>query len=120
MRNFLFNIQGITPNELFFLQNLTQDLNEEQQKEFVYFYSSKRRSEQDILLFTLIGFIGIAGIQRFMVGQIGFGIIYLVTCGLCFIGTIVDLINYKQIAENYNNTAALESMQMVNAFYKRT
>jgi hypothetical protein len=37
------------------------------------------------------------------------GILYLITGGLCLIGTIVDTINYKNIANEYNHQMALES-----------
>jgi hypothetical protein len=36
------------------------------------------------------------------------GILYFFTAGLCFIGTIVDLINHKQIALEYNIKIANE------------
>jgi len=65
-------------------------------------YRSRRRDPQVILLSTLAGFVFVAGIQRFITDQIGMGILYFFTAGLCFIGTIVDLINYKQIAFEYN------------------
>jgi len=71
-------------------------------------YRSRRRDPQIILLTTLVGFLGFAGIQRFLTDQIGMGILYFFTAGLCFIGTIVDLINYKQIALDYNVKIANE------------
>jgi hypothetical protein len=36
------------------------------------------------------------------------GILYLLTGGLCLIGTIVDLINYKNLAFEYNQKVAQE------------
>lgn len=75
-------------------------------------YSNKRKNSQDILLFTLLGFVGFAGIQRFVLGQIGMGIVYLLTVGFCWIGTIVDLINNKSITLEYNKNMAYESYQM--------
>ena len=62
---------GITPEEMAFLQQGTTDLNENQKKYFYMMYSGKRKSPQDILLFTLIGFVFVAGIQRFVLGQTG-------------------------------------------------
>ena len=51
-----------------------------------------------------------------MVGQNGMGILYLFTGGLCFIGTIVDIINHKQLAFDYNQQMARETMAMVYSF----
>ena len=103
---------GITPEEMVFLQQGTAELNENQRKYFYMVYSGKRKNPQDILLFTLLGFVGVHGIQRFVVGQIGLGLLYLFTFGLCFIGTIVDLVNHKEIAQEYNRKMAFESFQM--------
>ena len=38
-----------------------------------------------------LGFIGLGGLNRFYVGKHVSGTIYLLTIGLCWIGTIVDL-----------------------------
>ncbi len=75
-------------------------------------YSGKRRKAQDVLLITLIGFVFVAGIQRFYVGQIAMGIIYLITLGFCGIGTIIDLINHKDLANEYNRKMAFESFHI--------
>jgi TM2 domain-containing membrane protein YozV len=103
---------GITPEEMGFLQQGTAELNENQKKYFYMVYSSKRKSPQDILLFTIIGFFGVAGIQRFVIGEVGMGIVYLLTGGFCGIGTIVDLINSKTLATDYNRRMAYESFQL--------
>jgi TM2 domain-containing membrane protein YozV len=75
-------------------------------------YSGKRRSPQEILIFTLLGFICVSGIQRFITGQIVMGIIFLITLGFCGIGTIVDLVNHRNIATEYNQKMAYESFQI--------
>jgi hypothetical protein len=103
---------GITPEEIGFLQHGTADMTESQKKYFYTIYSSKRRNPQDILLFTLLGFVGAAGVQRFVVGQIGLGLLYFFTGGLCVIGTVVDLINYKTLANDFNYKMAYESFNM--------
>lgn len=111
--NYYYDLPNISTEELTFLYDLTTDLSEEQQKAFVMVYSGKRRDPQHLLLFAIVGFFGVAGIQRFVTNQIGMGILYFFTAGLCFIGTIVDLINYKSLANEYNQTMANESMQFI-------
>jgi TM2 domain-containing membrane protein YozV len=64
-------------------------------------------------LTTLLGFVVIAGVQRFLVNQIGMGILYLFTGGLCLIGTIIDLINYQDLAMEYNMRVANEAAMMI-------
>lgn len=44
------------------------------------------------LLLCCLGFLGFAGIHKFYEGKVGMGVLYLLTCGLCGIGTVVDLI----------------------------
>src|ERR1700761_8373601 len=105
-------LPGMTPEEMNFISHGTAELNDEQKKYFYMIYSGKRRNPQDILLFTLLGFIGISGVQRFMVGQIGMGLLYFFTGGLCVIGTIVDLVNHKSLALDYNREMAYESFQI--------
>jgi TM2 domain-containing membrane protein YozV len=102
----------MTPEEMGFLQQATAELSENQKKYFYMVYSSKRKNSQEILIFTLLGFIAVAGIQRFVLGQIGMGILYLLTGGLCFIGTIMDLVNNKSLTLKYNKDMAYESHRM--------
>jgi TM2 domain-containing membrane protein YozV len=106
-------LPGISPEEISFLQQATNGLDENQQKYFFNVYAGKRKSPQDVLIFTLIGFLGIAGIHRFILGQIGMGILYFFTGGFCLIGTIVDLVNHKSLALDYNKKMAYESFQLV-------
>jgi TM2 domain-containing membrane protein YozV len=54
-----------------------------------------------------------AGIHRFLIGQIGMGILFLLTGGLCLIGTIVDAINHKKLAFEYNQEMIAESIALI-------
>ncbi|MFP5039712.1 TM2 domain-containing protein [Parasediminibacterium sp. JCM 36343] len=109
-------IPSIEAEELAYLHAVTKDLTDDKLQTFLAVYNGKRKKSEVILIGCVLGFVAAGGIQRFMVGQIGMGVLYLFTGGLCLIGTIVDLINYKQIAFDYNAKMAVESMGMVNAF----
>jgi TM2 domain-containing membrane protein YozV len=111
-QNPYMSLSGISPEELGFLQQATATLTENQQKYFFMTYAGKRKSPQDILIFTLIGFFGVAGIQRFVTGQTGLGVLYLLTYGFCGIGTIVDLINHRSLALEFNKQVAYESFHI--------
>ena len=107
-----FSFPGITAEELHLLNQATADLSENQLRNFQMIYSTKRKNASDVLLFCILGFFGLAGIQRFVLGQVGMGILYFFTGGLCVIGTIVDLINHKQLTNEYNRDMIYESYQM--------
>lgn len=94
--------------ELTFVQGIIKDFNDNQAQQFAVLYSTRRKDPQTILLTTLLGFVVIAGVQRFMLGQIGMGLLYLFTGGLCVIGTIVDLVNHKKLTFEYNFKVAQE------------
>lgn len=111
-QNPYMSLAGITPEEIGILQQATQGLNENQNKYFFMVYAGKRKSPQDMLIFCLIGTFLVPGLQRFIVGQVGMGILYLFTGGLCVIGSIVDLVNHKTLALEYNKKTAYESFQI--------
>ena len=69
-----------------------------------------------VLIFTIIGFLGVAGIQRFVLNQIGMGILYFFTLGLCYIGTIVDVVNHKKLAFEYNSKQAQQVTGMIRSY----
>jgi TM2 domain-containing membrane protein YozV len=108
----LVNFNGMSPEEYAYLQQILVGMDQRESQNFVAFYSGRRKDPQEILLFTLLGLLGIAGIQRFIIGHIGMGILYFLTAGLCFIGTIVDIINHKSLTLEYNRKVANESAQL--------
>ncbi|MHB8905514.1 MAG: TM2 domain-containing protein [Melioribacteraceae bacterium] len=99
--------------EQFYLSGIIKNMDDKQAQQFANIYRPRRKDPQTILLVTLVGFLGIAGIQRFLTDQIGLGILYFFTGGLCLIGTIIDLVNYKKIAFEYNQKEANQIMMMV-------
>lgn len=105
-------LPGITPEEYSYLQAATTGFNEAQLKGFLMIYSRKRRNPDDMVLYCVLGFF-VPGLPRFLMNQIGMGILYLFTAGLCFIGTIIDLVNHKTLAFEYNQRMVFESLQMI-------
>ncbi|RWY52618.1 TM2 domain-containing protein [Mucilaginibacter gilvus] len=102
----------MTSEEMGSLQQATNGLTEKQKQYFYMVYSGKRKSQQDMLIFSLVGLFLVPGLQRFITGQIGMGLLYLFTVGFCFIGSIIDLINHKSLANEYNQKMAYESFQI--------
>lgn len=50
------------------------------------------KSKRKALMLCLLGILGIGGIHYFYVGRYGMGLLYFLTCGMFFLGTIADLI----------------------------
>lgn len=106
-------IPTITPEELAYLEAFTEDMATDKMNFFLAVYNGKRQRPETILLCAALGFVGFAGIHRFIIGQIGMGILYFLTGGLCLVGTIVDIVNHKSLAFEFNQRMAIESMRMV-------
>ena len=102
MANVMQLLPEIPPGEQAAISGIVQNISEESEQMFAMAYRNQRKDETTILLFTLIGLVLIAGVQRFVIGHIGLGVLYLLTAGLCFIGTIVDAVNHKKLASEYN------------------
>src|SRR5215510_9780901 len=106
MPNIMQLLPELEGDEMVYVQGLLKDFSDQSAQQFAMMYRSRRRDPQTILLVTLIGFLGFAGVQRFLINQIGMGLLLLLTCGLCFIGTIVDLVNYRKLSFEYNQQQA--------------
>lgn len=113
MSAFFHIIPDLEASEFAYIQQLTNGMNEQQLTQFALMYKSRRKDPQMILILTLVGLFFFAGIQRFVLGKIGTGILWFFTGGLLFIGTIVDLINYKSLTNEYNEKQAYETAQIM-------
>lgn len=107
-------LYDISPEELLTINSRIKQYSSDEITQFCILYRSKRRDPQMILVLTLLGLFGVAGIHRFILGHIGLGILYFLTVGLCWIGTIVDAVNYKQLSLEYNSKMIAESMMILN------
>ena len=99
---------GITMDEYSFIHHASAGLTQNQMTTFMAIYSSRRKNPTDVLVATLFGFMGLAGIQRFMTNQILLGLLFLITGGFLGIGTLIDAFSYKSIANDYNRLLAYD------------
>ena len=112
-----YTIPNLEGDELLELKQITQGFSEDKLKNFVALYRSKRKDPQTGMILGIVPFVvGFHGIARFYYGQIGMGILYLFTFGLCGIGTIIDLVNNKKMALEANRPVMHECASMSGAF----
>ena len=108
MQRVMDYLPEISFEEANYLEKTCQKLNDEEMQRFAFMYRGRRRDPLLILVCTILGFFGFAGIQRFITDSILLGILYFFTAGLCLIGTIADIINYRRITLDYNLNIAEE------------
>lgn len=113
MANILNLMPELDPEEMNYIQTLVQDMPDPEAQRFVHIYRSRRKNSQMVLLTALIGLLGVAGVHRFLLGQIGMGLLYFFTGGLCAVGTIIDAINHKRLAFEYNVKEAQRVISMM-------
>jgi len=113
MANILHLMPDLEPDEMSYIQTLVKEMPEQEAQQFVNIYRARRKEPQMVLITTLVGFIGLAGLHRFILGQIGMGLLYFFTGGLCLVGTIIDVINYKRLAFEYNVKEAQQVITMM-------
>ncbi len=114
-RQIYSTMPGIDHDEAQLLKQVASELPPDQVSTFLQVYSARRIKPDTILIGALVGLLGIGGVQRFMVNQIGMGILFLLTAGLCYIGTIVDIVNYKKLALEANQSKAFEALQITRS-----
>lgn len=95
-----------TNEERNMIKTLLNGKSEEDRSRFMTQYILHRKDPQQILIFSLLGLLGFAGIQRFMIDEILIGLLYFFTFGFCGIGTIIDIIRYKELTFEYNRKQA--------------
>lgn len=114
-QNSYYGFAGMTMDEYSFLHHASAGLTQNQMQTFLLVYESRRKNPNDILLATLLGFLGLAGVQRFMTKQYLLGFLFLVTGGFLGIGTLIDLLSHRKIANDYNRHLAYECYHIAHA-----
>lgn len=82
---------------------LKQKLSEADENKFMMASSIELKNPSTMLIISIL--LGGLGVDRFMMGDIGMGILKLLTLGACFILYFIDIFTIqKKIREmNYNN-----------------
>jgi TM2 domain-containing membrane protein YozV len=89
-----------------FIERLTAGMSHENIQQFAAAYRQVRKDPQTLRLMAIVGIVAVPGLQRFWVGHIGIGFLFLVTWGLLLLGTITDIINYRELAFGFNQQVA--------------
>jgi TM2 domain-containing membrane protein YozV len=103
----------VTGEEMVYLQSVIKDMPDEKAKSFATAYRARRKEPMLILITALLGLVAVSGVHRLIMGQIGMGLLYFFTAGLCLIGTIVDLVNHQKLAFEHNQKVANEVLIMI-------
>jgi len=120
MSKVLKHLPELEGDEQVEVARLLNKMNDEQAGHFARIYRSRRRDPIHILILTAVGLVGIAGLQRLYLEQIGLGLVYLLTGGICLIGTIYDLVKFRDLTQRYNRDVALDVAETVRQVYDDT
>ena len=85
---------------------LTQGMTDQQKFLFQSQYGSEKRDRVLILVISIL--LGYLGIDRFLVGDVGLGLLKLLTGGVCGIFWLVDLFLITGRVDEYNRQKAHE------------
>ena len=95
---FIMTNQKYLPAEkIVFVKEKLKNIDEER---FALVSTVEFKDPTTILLVSI--FLGALGIDRFMLGETGMGILKLLTCGLCGILTIIDWFTVQKKAKDAN------------------
>ena len=108
MANIMNLLPELTGEELLSVSVMVKGMSDDQASTFAASYRAQRKDPNTVLLLTVLGFVIVAGVQRFYLGQIAMGLLFLFTAGFCLIGTIIDVINHKKLATEFNVGVARE------------
>lgn len=114
MAKLIDHLPELEGDEAAYVSQIVKEMEGNKAQKFASVYRARRKDPQIILFSALAGLLGVAGVHRLIIGHIGMGVLYLLTGGLCVIGTIVDLINYKNLAFEYNRGVAREVRALID------
>lgn len=90
---------------------MMKDLTDQQKMLFSSQFDSAKKDRNTVLILSVL--LGSWGIDRFMIGDIGMGILKLLTLGLCGILWLVDLFLIRGKVDEYNRKKATEILMSI-------
>lgn len=117
MSKVLHYLPELEGDEQVHVATLLKSMTDTQAEQFARIYRSQRKDETTVLLLAVVGLLGAAGLQRFYLEELGMGLLYLFTGGLCVVGTLFDLFRYKTLTYHYNRDRADDIATMVQGVY---
>ena len=91
------NQKKLTPQHLAIVRSKMEKMDDDQ---LVAFSAAELKNPTTMLLIEI--FLGEFGIHRFMLGEVGMGVLELLTCGLCGILWLIDLFSVVKKTKEYN------------------
>lgn len=110
---YLLELSG---SERIYIQNLIPQMPLQQAELFLIEYRRRRKDPQAVLLAAVIGLVACPGFQRFWLGEVGLGLLFLFTAGFLAMGSIIDLCTYRSLARCHNEKVARKILAELNAF----
>ena len=92
-------------------QMMMQDLNEQQRMLFMSQYESVKKDRGTVLVLSVL--LGGVGVDRFMIGDVGMGILKFLTFGLCGILWLFDIFTIRGKVDDLNRKNANEIYQCI-------
>lgn len=90
---------------------MTKDLSDQQKMLFESQFNSAKKDRGLILVLSVL--FGYWGVDRFMIGDIGLGVLKLLTLGLCGILWLIDLFRIQAATDDYNRKKAQEILMSI-------
>ncbi len=92
------------------LPSIRQKLLELSDDKFIAIQATEYKNPTTLLIVSIL--VGSLGVDRFMLGETGMGVLKLLTCGVCGILTIIDWFTIRKKAREKNYQKFLLSIQM--------
>ena len=97
------NLKNFNPTQI---QDIKQRLTSLPEEKWMSIMSLDFKDTTTMLILSI--FLGELGVDRFMLGSVGLGILKLLTCGCCGVLWIIDIINIKKMTQDYNYQTFME------------